>query len=406
MPFAPLWGYLLRGVLGMQVAVLTIYGNISVLLFVLLILKKGVKNLIFPKYLYPILLLAIYYSLWDLYNGNVDDMGVVIIFFRNYHLFAITTILLIVNSHFSDDFIKKLIFLLKLTIIPAVIVSIIQAIYNPLFLTPQSYLIDNLAYLDNPYELRPPSIFGYLDSNDLGLSFIPIISLIISYSLITDKKKKITFFLIFLGGLSCVLSNGRYIMLGYVIVLSQILLYYELNFKRAVSLFLAVGLGTLLLLIILTQVIGYDLKDYSEERIMSESASTRIFAIENFLKFFPHNVIFGTGVRVSDELQAEIGSITSQIHVGYLSVFFEYGIVGGVLTLLYWYKIMVAFYRNAKMTHFWGSVFGFLSFLFANIALVQYFIYFYGIILLFILDSYFKQKTAEESNLNFSLRVV
>jgi hypothetical protein len=405
MPFTPLWGYILRGNFGMKVAVMTIYGNLSLLLFIILLVNKGRKNIIFPKYLIPIILLAIYYSIWDFYNGNVDENGIAIIFFRNYHVFTVTTILLIVNSRFSDKFIGKLIFYLKLTIVPAVIVSIIQAKYNQLFLTPESYLLENLEFLFNPYQMRPPSIFGYLDFNDIGLSFVPILSIIVAYSILIEKKKVGSIILIFLGGLSCVLSNGRYIMLGYLIILSQTMIGYKLRLKKVIAFAFSYGLSVFVLLLVLTHLIGYDLKAYYEERIMSESAATRVLAVSFFLKHFPQHPILGVGVRVNDELREEIRFITSQIHVGYLSVFYEYGLVGGILTLIFMYQIIVGFYQNAKETHFWGSFFGFLSFLFANTALVQYYIYFYGLIMLFIFDSYFMQKNEDESGAELDLRV-
>lgn len=403
MPFIPLWGFILRGILGLNVAVMTIYGIFSVLLFFILLLTKKIRNISFPKYLIPVIILAIYYFIWNFFNGNIEENGILTALVRDYHIFTVTTIVLIVNTSFPDKFITKMIFLLKLTVVPAIIVSVIQATVAPLFLTPLSYLIENRAYLGNIYEMRPPSIFGYLDANDCGLTFPPILSIILAYYLITKKDKVKTIFIMFLGGLVCLLSNSRYNMLNFLIVLTESIKLKSFNMRKALAYTVLIGAGIGFSAILLTNYVGYDLDVFIKERIMSESATSRLLAFELLYKFFPQNPIFGTGLRVTQDLAAEIKGITSQIHVGYLSVIFEYGFLGAGLTFLFWYKVAINFYKNAQETRFWGSFFGFLTFLAANMVLVQYYIYFYGIMLLFIFDSYFKEKLQLEAKVSIDI---
>ena len=66
------------------------------------------------------------------------------------------------------------------------------------------------------YEFRRASIFGYIDSNEIGLSYMPLLSVLIGV-LLYNNGKSYKYFL-FLGGISAVLTNGRYIMISFVLI--------------------------------------------------------------------------------------------------------------------------------------------------------------------------------------------
>ena len=66
-----------------------------------------------------------------------------------------------------------------------------------------------------------------------------------------------------------------------------------------------------------------------------KSAGTRILAVYMFLEFFPENPIFGTGGVMKADLVRAIRGRSSQIHVGILSLFYYYGLVGGFIYLFF-----------------------------------------------------------------------
>jgi len=391
MAFSPLLGYILRGVYETKIAVLTFFGNAFVLLFVLMILSRGWSKMKFPRYTLPFVLLALYFGVWDFFNGNVAERGIAIVLFRNDHFFSLVVLLIIENSTFSKKFIRKLVFLMTITIIPAVVVSMIQATISPLFMTPDSYFAENAAYIGNLYEMRPPSIFAYLDFNEVGLSFIPILSLVLGYRMRYHYDRLVTGALMFLGGLVCFVTNARYIMINFGIFISQTLVGRRMNFKKILRAIL-IGVTGLLLILFILQYIGYDLGTYIQDRILSSSAETRLMAFSLLYKYFPQNPVFGTGVRVGQDLFEEIQGTTSQIHVGYLSLLYQYGVVGGVLTFWVWYILYKDLLKTARMTKFYASFFGFVTFLICNAAMVQYTIYFYGILYLFVFSKHFKDE--------------
>ena len=391
MAFSPLLGFILRGIYDTRIAVLTFFGNAFVLIFIALWLSKGWSKIKFPAYALPLLLLSVYVGAWDFFNGNVAERGVEIVLFRNYHFFSLVTLLIIENSTFSKKFIKRIVFLLTITIIPAILVSMIQATFDPFFFTPESYFTENAASIGNMYEMRPPSIFAYLGFNDVALSFIPILSLVLGYRMRYNYDKLVTGVLMFLGGLVCFATNARYAMINFVTVISQVLVGKRMNIKKILLYVLVCILGLIVILLVL-QYIGYDLGMYLQERLLDTSANTRLMAFSLIYKYLPQHPIFGTGVRVGEDLYWEIQYISSQIHVGYLSLLYEYGIVGGILTYWVWYLLFKDLRNVARMTKFYASLFGFVTFLLANAALVQYDIYLYGIVYLFVFSKHFKDE--------------
>jgi len=80
---------------------------------------------------------------------------------------------------------------------------------------------------------------------------------------------------------------------------------------------------------------------------------------------------------------------SSQIHVGYLSLFYYYGIIGGGLYILFLYHILKDFYRSARITNMWGPFFGFMSFVIANLSLNYMRPWAIGLLLCLVFKQYF-----------------
>jgi hypothetical protein len=312
----------------------------------------------------------------------------------NLHLSVFFTILVIHNSNFDNSFLKKAIPLIKVTIIIAAVVSIVQVEFysfmdaNPIWL--QNEIGDKLS--DNLYQDRRASIFGFIDRNELGLSYIPLLSVVIGFLLI-NRSKLYPFFLI-LGGISAFLSNTRYVMIGFIIITLQILFGQNIKTKRVIKNLLYILIITFVLYQLLLYL-GYNIDEWFYSRLFEEGdiyQSTRYSALQNFLIFFPQNFILGTGGMTDEIKRASYNVGSSQIHVGYLSGLVYYGLIGSFFLFGFWFLLAKKLYKTAKLTNYWGSFFAFLIFLWANMTLVYFHIFFYGIIFALVFDKYYSDQ--------------
>jgi len=386
--FTPIIGYLLRGLYGLKVAAITLFGNIALFVVILMTIKFGYLALKKPKYFMLGMLFAIYWFIWGQFNGIVEFSGLPKLIFANPFLLILFVFIIIENTSFSERFIKRLILLFKITIVISFIVSLIQVLVDSHFFYPQQLIeeTDTMSELGF-YEIRNQSIFGYLDQNDIGLSFVPIISLFVGYHFY-NKNNLIFMIFVIIAGLVCFLTNGRYVMINFILIFCQVFFLKNLTLFKKIRYLVS---SVILIGLIITGLtyLGYDINDFWEERIMSESGNSRIIAFDMFGRFFGEHPLFGTGVRTNNELMSALYGRSSQIHVGYLSAFFEWGIVGASLIFIYWYRIAKDLYKKAKLSLFYGAFFGFMTFLIANTVLVQYTILFYGLIYCFVFSKYY-----------------
>lgn len=89
---------------------------------------------------------------------------------------------------------------------------------------------------------------------------------------------------------------------------------------------------------------------------------------------------------------------SSQIHVGYLSHLVSYGIIGSFLLFSFWFLLAKDLYRKAKLTKYYGPFFAFIIFLFTNLTLVDFNLFYPGIFIAFVFSEYYYK-----SNLKFSI---
>lgn len=390
--FTPFFSYLTFGVYGKENFVY--YFQIFMVIYASIFLfYSNFIKIIIPKYLYFLFFYILYILFWSFFNGTFEKKG--LFFSEIREQVAILFILLLINNiKISGKFIKAAIPIIKLTIIISFIVSVFQ-FFNPAFLdaTPLyrfKYFEKPSIELSNPYEFRRLSVFGYTDMNDLGLSFLPLLVILISY--LTIQKKKSTFIYYGMGLIVAALSNTRYVIIGALFLILAIWKTQNLTIKDYIRnlviftiLIVLVGIGL--------QIIGYDLIDWFSVRLFAEqsiSKTTRFGALENFLIFYPKTPLVGTGIHMTAEIALAsqyVGS--SQIHVGYLSHLVSYGLVGSSFLFGFWFSLARHLYLTAKETNYWGSFFAFLIFLWANATLVMYSIFFYGLIIAFIFDKYY-----------------
>ncbi len=348
------------------------------------------KKILIPKYAYFLFFFIVFLQIRIWINGKT---GIYNLFFGP-HTSVLIMMLIIYNTNFTDRFIKRSISVIKITVIIAAIVSIIQ-VYYPDFLNAWSFWgADYKAQTGtlSIYETRRVSIFGFIDNNELGLSYMPLLAVLIGF-LLYNKNKLYKYFLFF-GGITAILTNGRYVIVAFVIITIQIIIYGKIKIKKVFKYTMLAIIG-LFLFYQLVNYFDYNLRDWYNERLFAEgsiSETTRYKAIGNFLIFFPQKPLFGTGGMTDaiKEASANVGS--SQIHVGYLSGLVYYGIVGSFFLFGFWFLLAKKLYKTAKLTNYWGSFFAFIIFLWANFALVTFHIFFYGIIFALVFDKYHTDK--------------
>ncbi len=389
MLFSPLISFMTFGQLGLYSS--SYYFQLfACLLGVVHIIKKNIQIKLDLIYLL-LLAYALYIIIWSFNNGYYDKKGIVNV--TNAKNLSVFFILIIINSiHFKPDFIYKSIKIIKVTLILAFLASCIQVVLpsfldsNPLWSNDE--IGDTL--IGDIYNDRRPSIFGFIDPNEVGLTFLPLVSILIGY-LFYSKNKYYIFFLL-IGGVTAFFTNTRYIMVGFLLIVMQLIYVQKISIKNMIK-YMFLTLIVFVFLYFVLAFAGYNLKDWYNNRLLSEGSlkeTTRYVAWINFQRFFPDNPFLGVGVHMTREIKIasnEAGS--SQIHVGYLAHLVSYGIIGSIMLFGFWFLLARKLLLRAKKTNFYGGFFSFLVFLWANATLVSYSIFYYGLIFALIFDKIF-----------------
>lgn len=357
-----------------------------------------------PNLALLILVFAFYRFFWTLILGSEKHFLTQIYYYiQDFIIYFI--FIIIYNTKFSDKFIQHSILLIKVTVVLAALVSLIQ-VYdinfyrNPLFTIDDSLLQNSSNKIIVTYLLRRSSIFGFAGSGSLGLSFIPLLAVLVGYMKLKKQKHYLLYLL--MGGLVAFLSNTRFIMMGFLITTAIVLVSFKISFKDSLKYIVLLVISSFIFFIILEEL-GYNLTEWFEYRLLGEGRITetsRFKAIGNFIRFFPDNPILGTGhltVEIKEASQA-VGS--SHIHVGYLSHLVNYGIIGCFFLFGFWALLIGRLYKTARRTNYWGSFFGFLTFLASFATMSQSSIFYYGLLFCLVFDKYFLDnyyiKTSEQ----------
>jgi flagellar biosynthesis protein FliQ len=376
-----------------------LFGATATILAFILIIKKGVKYSTIDILLLLALGVYLYNLGWDiiLNQRTLERKGFVHDFFVNPYFNIIAFIYIIDNYKIPDGLIRIMQKLLIGVVGVACCVSVVQLVSDPFFFTPKE-VVDYtrmMGALTNSFEIRRVSIFGYLGNLQETVSFLPIVAVITSYSIM--YKKWYLLLLILFAFIVPFGNNYRYAQLAYFVALLPLIEIGKNKFRSILYIVGGVSLAGVLFVggLYLSE---FDLDTYIRERVLSDSASTRLLAIEIFNKFFYRNPWFGSGVHLTDEVVAAIAGRSSQIHVGYLAHLYSYGIVGSLIAFSFWIMIAKRFYKTAIRTRYWGSLAGILIYLWANVTQVYYEIFCYGLIISFLFDRYYYNKWIDENN--------
>lgn len=406
MIFIPFTGFIYTMIFHLRKDITIIYTYIFFIFGVYYFLQK--KSILIPGLAILMLIFAFYRFFWTIIIGSEKHILTQLYYYI--HDFTIFFVFIIIyNTRFSDNFVNKSIFLIKVTVILACLASLVQ-VYNINFLRNPFYSVDE-SLLQNSgnqiiitYILRRSSIYGFAGMGSLGLSFIPLLAILIGYM----KAKKQSFYWLFLlmGGVVSFLSNTRFIIICFFILTFILLASYKISVKGSLKYILYLAASGLIFFIILDKL-GYDFTDWFEFRLLGEGAITetsRYKAIGNFIRFFPENPILGTGYLTYEIKEASQAIGSSHIHVGYLSHLVYYGIIGCFFLFGFWILLLRKLYKTARKTNYWGSFFGFLIFLVSFATMSQSSIFYYGLLFCLIFDKYYLDQYYMKENFKFALK--
>ncbi len=390
---APIYSMLVEKAIGKGIVPAFLFPTIIV--FILLLYQRGVLKI--PFYIVVYGLFVTYTIISDYYLVRLDLNNE---FFRK-HLGIAGFIALIIIENVQLEK-KQYALLIKISfwlIIVAFIVQLLQQSISPSFLAKTSDASDLNTNING---VRLESIYTWGERiTYFGLSFFPVLSILVDIEL--KKSNKNAYLLLFYGFVCALLNKSRFVLLNFFMILALI----PINIKINLNMILKTSLIIILIIggfVVAAPVIGFDTEKFVNERLLeknrsfqSSGAGTRVLAVKIFNKLFDKNKVWGKGnlhaVRVKGqnesrdvELVRELHGRSSQIHVGYLSLFYYYGYVGGGLFMLFLLVLTVRLYKDAKATKFWGGMVGWSMFLVSNLTLVYFDIFNMGILLILILN--------------------
>lgn len=359
-------------------------GSIGTILLVIII---PFKKIIVPKFIYPLVPLFLYYFIWSFYNGKYEEFGLIKMLFKSLSLHTFSFLILAYNFPINSKEKRFFINSFKIFILLSLVITLIQVTINKTFFVATRHQFFNKTTTN--YDIRNPSMWGFLSLLDVGLTFIPILAFVLKDEL---KNKTIYLFLfVLLGAIVSILNNSRWVMLNYAIIIIYLGYTYlkhknKPNILKYVIIILLVSFST----IKVVEKYAYNITDFYTNRLKSDSASSRLTGLDLFKEYFPQNPWLGTGVRVTKELEEDLDGVSSQIHIGYLSHLYEFGIIGSCILFFFWFKILHLFYKQAKLTNDYVYFTIFVCFLVSNLTLVEYSIYHLGILFAFLMNDYYK----------------
>ena len=210
-------------------------------------------------------------------------------------------------------------------------------IYDPMFLIVSDI---NHEYMYLRYNSiitnQNVSIYGNL-WHEIDYSFLPIVGLLIGSKIIGGNNKNL---IAFMGAIVAVGTNSRTTMLAFATALLPLVLGNKDKIKQLLKYLSIVLIGVCVIIVFLIGI-GYDLQSWINQRLLSDSYTTRISAFKAVAEHVPGNIMVGTG-SVSNSLDINwklkmYGG--TQIHNGYLATFVYYGILGIFLLLWFYFTL-------------------------------------------------------------------
>lgn len=382
---------------------MNVFSALTILLFLIFLFEVFItkKKIRVPKYLW-------YYIAFSLYKifSDVILVGKTInikYLYSDYMITFALVIIMVENISLTKKNMKVLTFVMVVVVLAAFVTILLQQFYAPdFFINTSNITAFDFANMSNVDQQRLSSIYSWIGLLEVGFSFLPMLAILVDRAL-SNKKSQLWGWLM-VGLVYSFLTRARWLMLNYLLILLIPFLFYRKNFKKIILNIIGISFVVVIALSV-SDYFGAPVYGIIENRILEKShggleqgsASTRILAFYVFGQLYPGHPIFGKGDfhtfnKTTDKdfaLARALGGRSSQIHVGYLSLLYYYGIAGGLLFLLSLYYLMKRLYRRAKFTKHWASYIGILGFVLANFTLVNFSLFHAGLIIAIVFDRYY-----------------
>ena len=355
-----------------DIAVSSIWAASAFTLLIFLLITK--KDFVFEDYIIVFILFVTYQTFVDIFK--VPNYWVVAKkVYLNPFIVPVIVFLVIDNTIITEKTYLWIIKISKALVILSAIVILYQAGVNSNFLVYTKYSDEWYGMAD---ELsRFPSIFSWIDPHfSLGFVFIPTLSIVIGDNLKNDEKFVWVWYVI--GFIVSFLSLFRWVMLNMMVLVFMYLLVRKVSFSQIFKLVISTVLILAAAYVILDKS-GVNIDGIISKRILQNSNGggiqensgyTRVLAFHLFSHLFPLNPIFGHGGYLGSKLTSMLAGRSSQIHVGFLSLLYYWGIIGTFLYLWFLYALLKKLYKISKLTKNWGPFFSWIGFILANTTLV------------------------------------
>lgn len=366
-----------------------------------IISKRTYTDIKFPSYLLFYLLFIVYDFFSTIYLLDRDFQYMWL--FSNRMIGALNFLFIIENLSINKRVVKWVLVISKITVVSAVLVIIIQQLYEPTFFVRMDEILKEELLEEGENTSRLVSIYSWMGGLIMvGFGFVPL------FILITEdnyRKGKIVVIWILMGLVYALLTKARWIMLNSLFVFLLFFINRQFNLVRVAK--FAIGIPILVLMFYFSlSFIGINVEGIVQDRILESSKtrteqktfSTRVLAVKAFDRFFWDHPIWGRGNikygmggtgEQDYKLRSFLKGHSSQIHVGYLSLFYLYGIVGGSFFMLFLFKLMRKVFQESKKTTYWGPYLGILGFAVANLTLVTFTFFEVGLIVSMIMHKYY-----------------
>jgi len=397
---APFVAYVMLGILNIDfVTVMQLLSYIGVIS--LFVFKPKNVTLKFPKYIlfYLLFVLYVFHSAFI----QLDRDFKVIYLFKNELIGGLNFMFIIENITITKRYYNLIIKISKYILLIAVLIILMQQAINPQIFMNPDFISEDFLKSDNDNRLY--SIYSWLGNlQAVGFGFVPIFLLVIED---LDKKKKEILKWLLIGLTFALLSKARWIMVNAFLVFVILFINHRDKTIRFFKFLFFIPLIIYLSLFAL-KAVGIDAAGIVNERILEKdkanmkqtTAGTRLLAFEAFGKLFWNKPILGNGNKRYGmggtgkqdlELRRILKGRSSQIHVGYLSLLYKYGIVGGFFFLGFLYLFLKQLYKNAKIVGIWAPFLGMMGLVLANLTLVHFSVMQMGFLIILIADKFYSQ---------------
>lgn len=337
-----------------QTNVIYVWGILSLILVLLItISQRGkVRVPLYLKYFFFFLLYTM------IRNYMFSDLFSVINLFKNRFLFFFTISLIIENTQYDNKLIKNYKKLLILLFISSFLITLVQIFNRKFLINPAREQYMEFVYGNRN---RFPSIYSWSGGRYSTSMTTLSISAIFIHDFIVKQKPKMIAIVLTIAAFIIFLTQTRWGMVGFFILLFVFYLYSNRK-NKIFDLFKILLISVIITIIIINLLpfVGINTEKIVNDRILQtdrtlveNSGYTRILAFKYFARFFPKQPIFGNGGFLEDDLIRFIGGRSSQIHVGYLQLFYFYGLLGGTLYLLFFYNLIKRSYKLGKHINVW-----------------------------------------------------